>query len=369
MAIACKRFPLGTALAFGCVLLVGCDSRDAAPKAEIRPVRAMVARLEAWNEFPSQVGEIRAHVESDLGFKIAGRVVERKVDLGAIVHQGDVLATLDEQDQRNQLTAAQANVASAKADLVRAEAEERRQAQVLSRGLVSKSAYDSALQARDGARAALRAAEAKRRLAEDQLGYAVLRAPEDGAISAIGAEAGQVVAAGQMVVRLANLQNKDAVFALAESAVLRLPPDAEVEVRVLDAPEVTAHGRIEQIAPNADPVTRTYTVKVALLDPPEAMRLGMSVVGRVRLSGQKVIALPASAVFEKEGKPAVWVVDRQHGTVDLVKVVLARTDADRMLVASGLSDGDTVVTAGVQLLWPGRKVRLLSSTESGGSVP
>jgi RND family efflux transporter MFP subunit len=370
MTRLCNRFFLAPGLVLvGCALLVGCEGQDAAPEVEIRPVRATVARSEAWSEAPSQVGEIRAHVESDLGFKIAGRVLERTVDLGAMVRKGDVLARLDEQDQRNQLGAAQADVAAAQARLVQAEAEERRQAQILSRGLVSQSVYDAALQARDSARAAVRAAEAKRRLAEDQLGYAVLHAPEDGAISAIGAEPGQVVAAGQMVVRLANLEKKDAVFTLAESAVLRLPPDSEVEIQLLDAPQVKARGRVEQIAPNADPVTHTYTVKVGLLDPPAVMRLGMSVVGRLRVEGQKVIPLPASALFQKDGKPAVWVVDPEHGTVELVKVQLARTDADRVLVAGGLTDGAKVVTAGVQRLWPGQKVRLLGSAESGEKVP
>jgi RND family efflux transporter MFP subunit len=370
MTIHCSRVHIAPVLALvGCALLVGCDGRDAAPEVEIRPVRATVARSEAWGEAPSQVGEIRAHVESDLGFKISGRVLERSVELGDTVRKGDVLARLDEQDQRNQLTAAQADVAAAEATLVQAEAEERRQAYILSRRLAAQSVYDAALQARDSARAAVSAAEAKRRLAEDQLGYAVLHAPEDGAVSAVGAEPGQVVAAGQMIVRLAHLGAKDAVFTLAESAVLRLPRDAEVEVNLLDAPQVAARGRVEQVAPNADPVTHTYTVKVALSDPPDAMRLGMSVVGRLRVEGQKVIPLPASALFEKDGEPAVWVVDPQHGTVDLVKVALARTDADRVLVAGGLAEGATVVTAGVQRLWPGQKVRLLGSAESGGRVP
>ena len=355
--------------ALACVLLVGCDGKQAAPEAEVRPVRTVLARSETWNEFPSQVGEIRPHVESELGFRIAGRMVERRVDLGALVRKGEVLARLDEQDQRNQLQAAQADLASAQARLVQTEADERRQSQLLASGWATRSRYDAALQGRDAARAAVRAAEAKRRLAEDTLGYAVLRAPEDGTVSSVGAEAGQVVAAGQMVVRLANLGQKDAVFHLAESALLRLPRDAEVEIRVLDAPQVTARGSIEQIAPNADPVTRTYTVKVKLVAPPEAMRLGMSVVGRVRMKGQAVIPLPASALFEKDGQPAVWVVDPGNGTVDLVKVVLARNDADRVLVADGLAEGSAVVTAGVQRLWPGLKVRLVGGTEQSGRAP
>ncbi|MGE5478169.1 MAG: efflux RND transporter periplasmic adaptor subunit [Bacteroidales bacterium] len=350
------------AFAFG-VLLTGCDGKDDAPKAEIRPVRTVVARSEAWSELPSQVGEIRSHAESDLGFKIAGRLIERRVNLGAAVRKGDVLARLDEQDERNQRSAAQADLASARAALVQADADERRQSQLLASGWTTQSKYDAALKARDAARAAVNAAEAKLRLAEDQLGYAVLRAPEDGAISAIGAEAGQVVAAGQMVVRLADLSRKDAVFTLAESGVLRLPRDVDVEIHLLDRPQVTARGKIDQIAPNADPVTRTYTVKVALENPPETMRLGMSVVGRVRLEGQKVMALPASALFEKDGQPAVWVVDPQSQTVDLVQVSLTRNDPNRVLVADGLSEGALVVTAGVQRLWPGLKVRVLGSED------
>ncbi len=347
------------------VLVAGCDGKDAPRDAEVRPVRTVVARSEAWSDLPSQVGEIRSHAESDLGFKIAGKVIERSVDLGSIVRKGDILARLDEQDERNQRTAARAELASAQASLVQADAEEGRQSQLLSSGWTTRSKYDAALKGRDAARAAVRAAEAKLRLAEDHLGYAVLRAPEDGAISAVGAEAGQVVAAGKMVVRLADLNRKDAVFTLAESALRNLPRDIEVAVHQLDEPQVAARGRIEQIAPNADPVTRTYTVKVALENPPDSMRLGMSVVGRVRLEGQKVMSLPASALFEKDGEPAVWVVDPRNGTVDLAKVSLARNAPDRVLVASGLTEGALVVTAGVQRLWPGMKVRVLE----GGRAP
>ncbi|HTH16184.1 MAG TPA: efflux RND transporter periplasmic adaptor subunit [Magnetospirillum sp.] len=363
-----RLFVASTLAVAGCALLTGCDGEDAGPKAEVRPVRTVVARSEAWSELPSQVGEIRSHAESDLGFKIAGRVIERRVDLGAVVHKGDILARLDEQDERNQRTAAHADLASAQASLVQADADERRQSQLLSSGWTTQSKYDAALKARDAARASVRAAEAKLRLAEDQLAYAVLRAPEDGAIAAIGVEAGQVVAAGQMVVRLADLKRKDAVFTLAETGVLRLPRDVDVEVRLLDAPQVTASGKIEQIAPNSDPVTRTYTVKVGLSNPPETMRLGMSVVGRVRLEGTKVMSLPASALFEKDGEPALWVVDPKSETVDLTKVVLTRNDPDRVLVTSGLTEGALVVTAGVQRLWPGLKVRILNGSE-GGRAP
>ena len=340
-------------------MLSGCD--DDVPEVEVRPVRTIVVHSETWNNLPTQVGEIRSHSESDLGFKIAGRMVERLVDLGDVVHKGDVLARLDEQDEQNHLIAAKAELASAQATLVQAEAEEQRQSTLLKSGWSTQARYDAALRARDAAKAAVRAAEAQLNLSQAKLGYTVLRAPEDGAISAVGAEAGQVVASGQMVVRLANLTQKDAVFTLAESAVLMLPKDVEVDVHSLDAPNVSAIGKIDQVAPNADPVTRTYTVKVALTNPPEAMRLGMSVVGGVRLEGRKVMTLPASALCEKEGRSAVWVVDPQSKKVALVPVELVRSDTDKILVASGLEEGAVVVTAGVQRLWPGLEVRLLES--------
>lgn len=353
-----------------CAVLSGCeDHADPALEPEVRPVRALVARTEEWSALPSQVGEIRSHAETDLGFKISGKVVERTVDLGSIVRKGDVLARLDEQDQRNQLSAAQAELASAQATLVQAEAEERRQAQLRAGGWATQAKYDSAVQARDAARAAVRAADAKRRLAEAQLGYSVLHAPEDGVVSAIGGEVGQVVAAGQTIVRLADLENKDAVFTLSESAVLRLRENMEVEVRVLDLPQLTARGKVRHVSPKSDPVTRTYLVKVGLTAPPDGMRLGMSVVGRVRDSSRKIIALPSSALVDKDRQPAVWVVDPEQKTVALTHVELANADIDRVMVSGGLTDGAIVVTAGVQRLWPGLKVRLVDAVDHARRMP
>jgi len=353
----------------GCVLLVGCDDHEPAPRPEVRPVRTMIVHSEIWSDVPSQVGEIRSHTESDLGFKIGGKVLERKVELGAVVRKGEILARLDEQDQRNQLHAAQAELSAARASLIQAESEERRQNQLRNSGWATQAKYDAALQARDAARAAVNAAAARRQLAEAQLEYSVLRAPDDSAVAAVGVEPGQVVAAGQMVVRLVDLHQKDAVFTISENTFQRVPQDVDVEVRLLDMPQIVAHGRVAQVSPSADPTTRTYTVKVALNAPPDAMRLGMSVVGRVKQGGQKVISLPSSALFSKNGHPAVWVVDPETSTVDLVPIDLARSDEGRILISGGLSDGATVVTAGVQRLWPGLKVRPIISTVQEGKTP
>ena len=351
-------------VSLGALSLAACDKAEPQTP-DIRPVRTTVVHSRILDEFPSQVGEIRSHSESDLGFKIAGRLLDRKVDLGAFVHKGDVLAQLDERDQMNQLTAAIADVTAARATLAQAEPEAGRQAKLRAEGWASQAKYEAAIQGRDAARAALEAAQARARVAEDQHSYAVLRAPEDGVISAVSAEPGQVVTAGQMIVRLARLDNKDAVFTVSERALHGIPQDAAVEVKLLDTPQEVAHGRVDQISPSADPITRTYTVKVALADPPPSMRLGMTVLGRLRQPGHPVMVLPVAALFQKDGQPAVWVVDPARMTVDLVTVTLLRVETDRVLITDGLKDGTVVVTAGVQRLWPGQKVRLGQGAPDG----
>jgi len=345
------------------VLLAGCD-KPAEPEPEIRPVRIVTARAESLSDLPTQVGEIRPHFESDLGFKIAGKVLSRSVDLGSLVKRGDVVAILDDQDQRNQSQAAQAEMVAAQASLTQAEAEERRQDKLRRAGWASEARYEAALQARDSARAMVRAAEAKLRLAHDQRDYATLRAPEDGVISQIGVEAGQVVGPGQTVARLARLDRKDAVFSIAEALLLTAPKDPLVEVWSLDAPDLKTTGRVTEISPSADPVTRTFTVKVALPEAPATMRFGMTVVGRIHMAERRVVSLPNSALFQQDGRPAVWLVDRTSLTVALVKVGVFRLDPDRVLIETGLDNGALVVTAGLQTLRPGQKVRLFAEAKA-----
>lgn len=351
--------------------LAACD-KPAPTVEEVRPVRTQTVQRQMLSDLPTQVGEIRPHFESDLGFKIAGRIESRLSLLGSVVRKGDVIAHLDERDQRNQLLAALADVRSAEAGFTRTDAEERRQRQLRRDGWSTQAAYDAALQARDTSAATLAAAKARVQLAHDQLGYAWLRAPEDGVVTALGAEAGQVVAAGQMVIRLARLDRKDAVFSIAESAMARIEGERQVDVWLLDNPDIRTSGRITEVAPSADPVTRTYTIKVALPDAPAAMRLGMTAVGRIQAGAHPVVALPAAALFQEGGKPAVWIVGRESMTVSLVKVSLIQVDPDRVLLdggPGGIPDGALVVTAGIQKLHPGQKVRLMAEAAEDGSAP
>ena len=347
---------LGAGLAGGC--------RDEAAKPPVRPVVTVKAAYEVRPEIAAQVGEIRPHYESDIGFKIGGRILVRDLKLGQVLKAGEVIARLDDRDQANQVRAAEADLAAAEAARVQAAAEDRRKVRLHADGWATAAALEAAQKARIAAEAAVAAAKAKLRIAKDQLGYAVLCAPSEGVVTALGAEAGQVVAAGQMIARIARSDEKEAVFSLSQTVLPSLPADPKVTVSLLDAPGVTTPGRVSEISPSADSVTRTYTVKVALPGAPEAMRLGMSVLGRFETGSRRVAALPSAALFQDDGAPAVWVVDPAALTVALVKVDLVRVDPGSVLVGGGVPDGALVVAAGVQTLRPGQKVRLADGAGS-----
>jgi RND family efflux transporter MFP subunit len=188
----------------------------------------------------------------------------------------------------------------------------------------------------------------------------VLLADFDGIVTAVSAEAGQVISAGQTVVTLARPDQKDAVFSIAESA-FREKPGAELPeilVSLLGSPNIKAEGVVREISPVADPTTRTYQVKVTLREPPAEMRFGSSVVGRLKTSTAPVVVLPGAALFDKGGKPAVWLFNASEGAVTLKEVTIARYETDRVIVSDGLAKGDIVVTAGVNRLREKQKVRL-----------
>jgi RND family efflux transporter MFP subunit len=343
------------------LVLTGCKPEHAS--VPIRPVHTVVVDPKPILDNRQAVGEVKPRYESELSFRVAGQLVSRRVDVGAEVKQGDILATLDVQDYQNKLRSAEADVAAAEAALVEAQGTERRLAQLLKNGWTPKANYDTALHNFQAADAKLAAAKASLALTRDQLAYTELRAEFDGVITAVGAEAGQNVSAGQTVAKLARLTDKDAVFNIAESALIDhrnegADEGAEVSVWPLSNPQLTFEGVVREVSPVADATTRTYTVKVTLKDPPSAIRFGMSIGGRWKGSAALLVALPLSALFEKNGSPAVWVFDPQSGSATLRPVTVARYQADTVVIASGLAKGDTVITAGINTLRDGQKVRL-----------
>jgi RND family efflux transporter MFP subunit len=335
---------------------------EAAPQApELRPVRTIAADPRPLDDERRAIGEIRPRHESDFGFRVSGKVVARAVDVGATARRGDLLARLDDQDYRNKLRSAEADLAAAEAALIEAQSAEARSRQLLSSGVTTRALYDAALKNLRSAEAKVEAARAALDLARDQLGYAELRADFDGIVTAVGAEPGQVVNVGQMIVRLARPGEKDAVFAIAEAAFGQRPAGEappEIAVTLLSNPAVSAAGIVREIAPVADPATRTFQVKVTLSDPPAEMRFGASVVGRLKSASAPVVVLPSGALFDRGGQPAVWVVDAARRSVTLRPVVIVRYETDRVVVGEGLARGDIVVTAGVNRLREGQSVRL-----------
>ena len=341
-------------------LLSGCDKPAPTPP-QPRPVRAVtVARPQAGEAF-SLTGQVRAKDQVNLAFRLDGRVVERLVNVGDVVRKGQVIARLDPNDVQNALRSAQASFASAQATLNQARLTFWRQQELLKNGNTPRAMFDDAQRALLTAQAQSDSAQAQLHTAQDQLSYTTLSADAAGAVTATGGQSGEVVHAGQMIAQLAYEGARDAVFDVPELIIRTGPRDPVVQIALTNDPRVKATGRVREVAPQADSATRTFQVKVAIIDPPPAMRLGATVTGSILLATPAGIQIPASALTEANGHPAVWVVDPKSETVSLRNVDVAQYDPATVLVSKGLTTGDCVVTAGAQTLRPGQSVRLLGA--------
>jgi RND family efflux transporter MFP subunit len=309
----------------------------------------------------SLTGQVRAKDEFNLAFRLEGRMMTRLVNVGDVVTAGQVVARLDSQDQENALRVAQANVQKAEAALIQARLTFGRQEELLKNGWTPRAKFDDAQQALHTAQAQVESAQAQLRIAQDNLSYTALTADGPGTVTAKGAEPGEVVHAGQMIVQVARQGGLDAVFDVSEQIIRTGPRDPQVEIALTLDPSIKATGHVREVAPQADTTTRTFQVKVAIDNPPEAMRLGSTVAGRIRLSAPPGADVPATALTEANHRPAVWVVDPQSHSVALRGVEVAQYEGGGVLVSRGLDTGDIVVTAGVQMLRPGQKVRLLGA--------
>jgi RND family efflux transporter MFP subunit len=338
--------------------VVGCD-KPAPPAAQVRPVRTVTVEPGADGETVSLIGHVRARDQGSLAFRIDGRMIERPIHVGDVVRAGQIVARLDPQNQENMLRSAQANLSAAEAVLTQARQTFWRQQQLLRDGWTPRARFDDAQQALQTAEAQVTSAQAQLRIAQDQLGYTVLRADAAGAITSVGAEAGEVVRTGQMIAQLAQEGGRDAVFDVPEQLVRTAPRDPVVQIALSNDPGVKATGRVREVAPQADPATRTFQFKVGITDPPEAMRLGSTVTGRIQLAVPHGVTIPASALTEANGRPAVWVFDPSSQGVALRSVDVARYDPASVVASQGLQAGEVVVTAGAQVLRPGQKVRRL----------
>lgn len=341
--------------------LSACQPEADTSPPQVRPVRTVTVVKRDVGETVSYTGRIQAENETRLAFRISGRMVERPINVGDHVDPGQVVARLEPQDELNALRTAQASVAAAQGQLNQAQSTFDRQKTLLARDIASRAQFEQAESALKTARAQLDTAEAQLKAAKDRVSYTELRVDAGGTVVATGAEPGEVVQAGQMIIRVARKDGRDAVFDVPAQLLRSAPSDPVITVSLTDDPAVTATGRVREVSPQADPVTRTFEVKVGLTDPPAAMRLGSTVVGRMKLDTAPVIEIPATALTESDRRPAVWVVDPKDMTVSLRNVEVARNDPATVAIADGLDTGEIVVTAGTQALHPGQKTRLLDA--------
>lgn len=347
-------------LAMSTVILVAACSKEEVQAPPPRTVRVVKIQLEEAGIGGNASGVIQSRYNAQVGFLVSGRLIERKADIGTVVKKGDVLAKLDPTDYQNKLTAAQSQVTSAQSEIAQAAPQEARLRKLLADGFTTQADYDKALRTLNVSQADLQQANANLRLAQDQVKYTTLVADTDGAITQTGADPGQVVNAGQMIVQISQIDAREAVFALSERAIALADHIQVVHVALQSDPSITTEGTIREISPTADPVTGTYTVKVALPEPPDSMRLGAVVTGSVDLKGEAVATIPTSALLQSAKEPSVWLVTaEQGGTVVRGRAVkVARYDPDTVTISEGLHDGDVVVTAGVNWLADGEKVSL-----------
>ena len=343
------------------VLLAACRPAEELEPEPVRPVRVMTIETRESGETVTLTGQIEAQEEVRLAFRAGGRMIERPVNVGDRVRAGQLIGRLESETPRDALRTARADLTAAQARLVEARNRFERFQSLLASGFVTRAMFDEAQQAFRSAEAQVDAARARVNTAETQLGYAELFADSPGTVTARGAEPGEVVTAGQMIVQLAREGGRDAVFDVPARIMRDASIDTQIEVFLSDDPEIRAAARVREVAPQADPVTRTFRVRVGLIDPPEPMRLGSTVTGRARLGAGPGIEMPASALTSAQGRPAVWILDPETNTVDLRNIEVLRFDLDRVVVLSGLLAGDILVTAGVQTLRPGQQVRLLGT--------
>jgi RND family efflux transporter MFP subunit len=343
-------------------LLAACQRTEESLPPEIRPVRTIKIERSVGGDTVALTGTVQAEKEVNLSFRIDGRMIERNVGVGDAVRPGQLVARLDPQNEDSTLQSTRAQLAAARARQVEARNNFERMKDLVSDNSVSRASFEQAEALLKTADSQVESAQTQVALATNRLDYTRLVSNVTGVVTVQGAETGEVVGPGRMIVQVAREGARDAVFDVPARVKDAVTANGEFAVALVSDPKVTANGTIREIAPRADPVTGTFRVKVRLKDPPAAMRLGSTVAGRVRLAEAPTIEIPTSAVIRSDRQAAVWVVDPKTSTVATRNIEIRSSDPARIEVASGLDTGDIVVTAGVQALRSGQKVRLLETS-------
>src|SRR3981189_3698965 len=350
----------GVSLAVMAVALTGCNELAAEKVAPSRPVLVATVHYEAESPARSFVGTIRPRIEADMGFRVPGKVAKRLVEVGRGVDVGQPLATLDEVDLKLQAEQADAELHAATGVLAQAAAAETRAKELRAKGWATDAQLDQAKATADEARARLNRAQRSVELTNNSLSYATLVADTRGVVTATLIDAGQVVAAGQTAIRVARFAEKEAVVAIPETLVGRAK-DGTASVTLWSEPDKKYVPKLREIAPAADPATRTYLAKFSLPDAGESVSLGMTATLTLAdPATTRVARLPLSALFSQGGDPSLYIVDAT-GEVTLKPVTVKSFETNSVVITGGVDEGAKVVALGVQKLDPAQKVRVVSS--------
>ncbi len=355
-------------LASVAALLVAC-SRPAPSEEPVRAVKVITVGASAYSLKHEYAGEVRAQVESRLGFRVGGKLIKRQAELGQRVLAGQVLAQLDPQDYRLAADAARAQVAAAATNRNLAAADFKRYQALKDQNFISGAELERREATLKAAQAQLEQAQSQSAVQGNQRNYAVLTADVSGVVTAVEAEPGQVVAAGAPVLRIAADGVRDVVFSVPEDRVAGLKVGAPVKIRIW-AQNTELPGKVREVAASSDPVTRTYPVKVSIDG--NAPPLGATVYVTVEAgvpTGTPVIKLPSSALRREGQATTVWVLDKAGMTVRPQVIQVATADGNEVVVASGLEPGMEVVSAGVHVLSPGQKVSIYQSNMPSAQEP
>lgn len=338
-------------------LMLGACSKEEPPPEPVRPVLYMEVKAQATESLGRFAGNIAARYESTLGFRVSGRIASRSVDVGSEVEKGQLLATLDPTDLQNQLRSSQGDLARVEAQYINAQANARRQQELFDRGVGAQAALDVAVTDLKTTQSSFNQAKASVQQAQDQLSYSELRTDHAAVVTEWKAEAGQVVSAGQQVVTLARPDIKEAVIDLPAPLAEQLPQDVVFKVASQLEPDINTTATLRELEPQAEASTRTRRARLTLTDTPAAFRLGTAISVTLSSAIEPRIELPANVLQEVDGKTQVWIVDMQNQTVSPHPVNVISRDDDT-LVVSGVKGGERVVTAGVNSLKPGQKVKV-----------
>ncbi len=338
------------------LIFTGCSKTETAQE-EVSLVRSQIVKIDGGSQSASYSGEVRGRYETQLAFQVSGKIIKRNVELGSVVNAGDILMEIDAKDIQQTVNSNSAQVYSAESQLTLAQSNLERYRKLYAQGAISSAQLDQYQNAYNVAAAAVHQSSAQYAQGANQLGYTTLAADSAGVISGISAEAGQVVSAGQAVLTLVKDGEREIEINVPENRVDELRTTGQIQVSFWALPGSLAEGKIREISPMADKVSRTYKVRISLANPPAGMNLGMTANVIVANSGGQTAAyIPLSAIYQTGDTPNVWIIN--DGVVALRPIKVGTFGDNKAQVLEGLQDGDRIVVAGVQKLREGQKVRI-----------